>query len=225
MKIPKYPAVPDLSKQQINEITKIVFCNEMNIEDVTDLIFVFGSTHPAAFERTLKAYSNGLVKDIIISGGTSGTGVKHPDWVYGDKSEARVIYEKLLLNNVPKENIYFEERSSNSKENILFAKELYDFSKVNNMLFVSKNYAAGRQYRTLKKYLPDQIRIASYPYEISLKDGQILNSYNWMEHPESRSLVFGEYLRILYYGQRGDIQNIGAIVTGLENYIESFFEG
>jgi len=35
--------------------------------------------------------------------------------------------------------------------------------------------------------------------------------------------VFGEYLRILYYSKRGDIEGLNSPIKGLEEYIETFF--
>lgn len=41
-------------------------------------------------------------------------------------SEARVMYEYLLLNGIPKEQLLMEDKSRNTKENIIFSKEVID---------------------------------------------------------------------------------------------------
>lgn len=221
--IPKFPAVPELTKEQIEELTKVVFCSDQQIKKA-DLIFVFGSTDPGAVQKTLEAYQNGIIKEILISGGGATHEKKHESWTDGSKSEAQSIKDKLLLNGVPEEIITIEDRSTNSKENVLYSKQIFDFSNISSLLFVSKSHAAGRQYRTLRKYLPHNIEMAPYSYETVL-NGIYINQSNWMLYPESRSLIFGEYLRILYYSHIGDIESVKGIVSGLESYIESIFMG
>ncbi len=221
--IPKFPAVPDLTNEQIEELTIEVFCNDQKIKKA-DLIFVFGSTDPGAFQKTLDAYQKGIIKEILISGRGATHGKKHESWMDGSKSEAQSIKDKLLLNGVPEEIINIEDRSTNSKENVLYSKQIFDFSNISSLLFVSKCHAAGRQYRTLRKYLPNNIEMGPYSYE-TIINGIYINQFNWMLYPESRSLIFGEYLRILYYSHKGDIECVKGIVNGLESYIERIFEG
>ncbi|SMG19982.1 YdcF family protein [Paenibacillus aquistagni] len=221
--IPKYPKVPELSDKQIDEITKVVFCNDI-ILNKADLLFVFGSTDPGAVTQSLNAFKQGVVNEILISGGSSTTGIKHEDWTDGTKTEAQSIRDKLIQHGVPEDIIFIEDKSSNSKENVLFAKELFDFTQINSLYFVSKSHAVGRQYRTLQKYISSQIKMAPYPYETKLKESDNnLNHLNWMEYPESRSLVIGEYLRIIYYGMKGDIVSVDGVVEGLEEYVRGFF--
>ncbi|WP_438432730.1 YdcF family protein [Gorillibacterium sp. sgz500922] len=224
MKIPKYPDVPVLTVNQIEELTKIVFCSEKELKSA-DLIFIFGSTDPGAYHKALDAYNKGLAKEILISGGTSGFGLKHESWMEGEKPEAQAIFEKLAMNGVPEERMHIENKSRNSKENVLFAKEIYDFSQVRSLIFVSKCHAAGRQYRTLRKYIEGQLEIAPYSYESKLNNSIYINQFNWMDYPDGRSIVFGEYLRILYYGWKGDIEAVKGIIEGLENPIKNLIEG
>lgn len=219
MSIPKYPKVPDLTENQIDEMTKIVFCEDKELSS-SDVIFVFGSTQPGCYHKSLEAYNKKLGKEIVVSGGRSGLAHKHKDLGYGNKSEANIIFKNLVAGGVPAEKIFLEDKSTNSKENIIYAKKIYDFSKINSILFISKNYAAGRQYRTLRKHLPKNIKITSFGYNIYFDDGRTFDRYNWMNYAESASLVFGEYLRIVYYGQMGDIENIIEPIKGLEKYID-----
>lgn len=215
MIIPKYPKVPNLTDTQIEEMTKIVFCEEGKITK-SDIIFVFGTTQPGCYLKTIEAYNKGLGKEIIISGGVSISPNKHKDWADKNEPEADGVFKKLVENGVPAEIITLENKSTNSKENILFTKDIYDFSKVNRMVFISKNYAAGRQYRTLKKYLSKNISMCSFGYNIYFDDGTTFDRYDWMNNDKARSLVFGEYLRIVYYGNIGEIENIDKPIEGLE---------
>jgi len=169
MYIAKYPEVPGLTDYQIEEMTRIVFCEESDLTS-SDLIFVFGTTHPGSYQNALDAYNKGLGKEMVISGGNSGSPDKYKDWIYGDTPEAFIVFEKLATNGVPVERMFLENKSTNSKENVIYSKEVYDFSKTKSIIFISKNYAAGRQYRTLRKYLPNNIRFLHYGYNIYFDD-------------------------------------------------------
>jgi len=215
--IPKYPRVPNLNKNQITKLTNIVFLPKRDLKK-NDVIFVFGSTHPACVEATYQAYKEGLGREIIISGGRSNAREKHKDWTGGDGSEASSISSQLIERGIPEDRIHVEEQATNSKENVILATKLFDFSKVKGVTIISKNYVVGRQYRTLMKYIPSRIQISSYGYNVYLDDGTTFDENNWTEKAQSRSLVFGEYLRIISYGERGDIVKNCDPIEGLERY-------
>ncbi|WDV45022.1 YdcF family protein [Clostridiaceae bacterium M8S5] len=220
--IPKYPELVELTDKQIQEITDIVFGEDKDVGN-HDVIFVFGSTHPLCYETTLKAYNNGLGNDIVISGGNSKSRDKHKDWKYGSKSEADAISSRLIDKGVPIDKLYIEEKATNSKENVIFTKEIYDFTSVKSILIISKNYVAGRQMRTLKKYMPDNIKeINQYSYNVYIEDGVTFGRYDWMKYDKSKSLILGEYLRIYHYGNRGDIEKLKKPVEGLSEYVNSY---
>lgn len=219
MYIEKYPEVPHLTDKQIQEITEAVFCEDVPKRSC-DAVFIFGSSHPSTYQNAFELYKEGFVKNIIITGGLSKSKDKHKDWVYGDKTEADLMFDKLKDMGVPESHMFVESKSTNSKENVVFAKDIFDFSGIKSLYFISKNYAAGRQYRTLKKYV-DDVDIISCPYQVEL-EGQIsFDRFNWMKYKTSRSLVFGEYLRIIYYGKKGDIYKLNSMAQGLEGYIKA----
>ncbi len=150
MVIPKFPNVPELTNEQIKQITKVTFYEEV-APAACDTIFVFGGSHPGNWQKPLEAYHKGLGKRIIVTGGTSSTGMKHKEWRDGIKSEAAFIVENLIKFGVPDNHIVSEQTSKSSIENIKEAIKIVDFSSINRLLFVCKNYATGRQLRVLKK--------------------------------------------------------------------------
>ncbi|MFS0838629.1 YdcF family protein [Paenibacillus sp. 1P03SA] len=212
--ISKDPEVPELNEIQINQLTNIVFLG--NEIAPCDAIFVFGGTHPGHWESTIDAYKKGLGKKIIVTGGVSPTGIKHKDWEDKTVPEAHVIVKKLLDAGIPSNIIVYEDRSRNTLENVLFSKEVFDFNTIESILMVCKAHGAGRQYRTLAKHLPQEIKYFSYGFESSF-DGQTINRENWMHSSKGRSRVYGEYLRICFYGDRGDILQLEQKVEGLPN--------
>jgi uncharacterized SAM-binding protein YcdF (DUF218 family) len=126
-----------------------------------------------------------------------------------------VIAERLKRLGVPQDRITCDEGPTNSLEEVLCAREIIESGKIPSVLFVSKCFGAGRQYRTLRKHLPKHIVVVPYPFDTSLGKGPVVTRDNWMDGPESRSVVYSEYLRILRYGAQGDLIALDAPVAGI----------
>ncbi|MET3557944.1 uncharacterized SAM-binding protein YcdF (DUF218 family) [Streptococcus rupicaprae] len=201
--IPKTPEVPALSEEDITFLTEVTFGDKVPVQ-ACDALFVFGGTHPGHWEKAIEAYQKGLVRKIILTGGVSPTGTPNPDWTHGKEPEADVIKEYLLAAGIPEEVIVLENRSTNTLENVLFAKEIVDFSQIKSLMFVCKSHVTGRQGRTLAKHLPEHLTYVPYTFDASYQ-GHVLSWETWMETDIGRSRIWGEYLRIIYYGKKGDI--------------------
>jgi uncharacterized SAM-binding protein YcdF (DUF218 family) len=220
--IPKYPDVPKLTIEQIEEITEIVFYKE--IEPIKcDAIFVFGGSHPGNWMKPLEAYQKGLGDHIIATGGGSLANMRHSDWKFGDLSESEVIVKNLIENGVPKDVISHEKSSMHSIANVIEAKKVFDFTRVKSLLFVCKSIGTGRQYRTLTKHLPSNINFIPYPFDTSFDGQTTITRHNWMENDKSRSLVFGEFLRNMTYGMKGGITAPVQQVVGLEDIVVHYY--
>ncbi|WP_313019770.1 YdcF family protein [Macrococcoides bohemicum] len=201
--IPKTPEVPTLSNEEIEFLTYVTFGEKVSPEK-SDILFLFSGTHPGHWEKSIEAYKKGYIQKIIVTGGKSLTGIPHSDWNYEDATESEVITQHLLDAGVPRQCIFSENKSTNSLENVIYAKEIYNFDDVNNILVVCKSHAAGRQIRTLIKHLPKHIRYIPFTFDTYYGD-VIVSRDNWMNSAEGMSRVWGEYLRILHYGEKGDI--------------------
>lgn len=220
--IPKYPETPKLTDVQIEEMTNICF---LEVSDPTpcDAIFLFGGSHPGNLEKPLEAYQRKLGNRIIITGDSSFWGMKHPSWKHGDGPQAGVIVSHLLSNGVPKDVVFCENRSKHSLENVLFAKEIFNFNKIKSLLFITKSYATGRQWRILTKHLPSHIKYVPYPFDTSFtKEEPIMTRHNWMKTPKNCALVFGEYLRIACFSLKGDITPLENPIIGLDDYVKDY---
>lgn len=204
--IPKESVMPELSLEEMSYVTSIVF-GEEETPEICDVLFIYSGTHPGHWEKAIEAYHGGYAKDIIVTGGKSLTGVPHPDWDTDVDAEADVILDYLREAGIPEKRITYEKKSTNTLENVLCAKEVYDFSKTRSILYICKSHAAGRQYRTLAKHLSEHIHYISYPFDC-IYNGVRVGRDNWQESEEGRKRVWGEFLRIQYYGERGDILSI-----------------
>lgn len=211
--IPKTPEVPELSAEDITFLTDVTF-GEFQNPKPCDALFVFGGTHPGHWEKAIEAYQRGLVKQVIVTGGVSPTGTPNPSWTHGETPEAEVIIAHLLAAGIPEESIVFENRSTNTLENVLFAKEIFDFNSIGSLMFVCKSHVTGRQWRTLAKHLPAHLTYFPYTFDATYK-GISLSRGTWMDTDLGYSRVWGEYLRIIHYGKLGHILALNLDGEGL----------
>jgi uncharacterized SAM-binding protein YcdF (DUF218 family) len=198
--IPAFPPVPSLTAEQIDALTRIIFLEPVDPAPC-DCIYIFGGTHPGAWETGAQAYHAGLGKLVLVTGGvTMHSKTPHEAWPDPSLPTARGIAAHLVELGVPEEVITRDERPTHTGEEAACVKEWACARSIRSILCICKCYAAGRQLRTLRKHLPDEIALVPYPYDTNLGHGPLVTRENWMDRPESRSRVYSEYLRILAYG-------------------------
>jgi len=215
--IPKDPIVPNLTDYHIECLTEITF-SEYKDPIRCDAIFIFAGTHPGHWNKAIEAFRLGLGERIIVTGGVSPTGVKHSDWLDPNTPEADVIISELIKAGIPKDIITFENKSRNTIENVLFAKEVFNFNSVSSLLFVCKNHAAGRQLRTLKQHIDNSSLYIPFGFD-AVFNNEIISRDNWMNSNIGRSRVWGEFLRIKYYGAIGHILPLEEKIEGIEHEV------
>lgn len=172
---------------------------------ICDALFVFSGTHPGHWEKAIEAWQKGYAKTIIVTGGRSLTGQAHPDWK--GETEADVIISHLLAAGVPASAIVAEKVSTNTLENVTCAKAVFDFSSIKTLMFICKAHATGRQWRTLAQQLPRHLTYIPYPFD-TIYQGTVIGRDNWWLNEKGRSRVWGEYLRICHYGEKGDCLDV-----------------
>lgn len=198
--IPKLPIVPNLSEQSIKLLTELCF-REDNIKKC-DAILVFGTS--IGIDETIRSIINLLDAEIsnnvIITGGMpnyeKSINLKEP--------ESETIFKLFKNYNLSKKiNFFLEKKSTNTYENVYFSIPYLQELKIKSLLFSSRSYAAGRNYLTIRKLLPEiQIYCASYSLFINGNPNESIRSDNWFNFLEGRQRVWGEFLRIKAYGQR-----------------------
>jgi hypothetical protein len=117
----------------------------------------------------------------------------------------RRICDELVSHGVPRERVLVEDRAGNTLENVRFGIEVLQSAKLQleSLLFFCKSHHAGRARRTLERWLPcTTLTCATYD---EVYDGIEVRQADWWLHRISRSRVYGEYLRMVRYSQRGDI--------------------
>lgn len=129
---PQEPVVPELTRQQIEELTEIVFLPIVAPEPC-DAIFVFGGTYPGHWQQTIAAYHQGYGARVIVTGGVKAHAFKHPTWPDAQLPEAVGIWRKLVEGGVKRDAVVCENRSRNTLENVVLAQEVFDFSALRSM--------------------------------------------------------------------------------------------
>jgi len=200
----------DLTPDLIAEITAIVFGLQAVEPQPCDLIFIFVGSHPGLWETGAYAYHKCFGEVVLATGGYNPGARRHPDWTAGDTPEAHVIRDELVRLGVPEGTIIIEDRSTNSLENVLFAKEVFDFSRVKRVLVVCKSYAVGRQCRTLAQHLDPDTKILPYPFNTILPGlpGQTITRHNWTRWAESRAFMLSQTAKIYRYGSLGHLRAV-----------------
>ena len=205
--IPREPIVPELNKEEVEFLTDLTFGKDIQAK-ACDALFVFSGTHSGHWEKAIEAYEKKYIQKIVVTGGRSLTGVPHPEWEgnhHEEYSEADVIISQLKHAGIPSQAIVYEDKSTNSLENVLFAKEVFDFSTVKSLMVICKSHVTGRQLRTLMKHLPEKLEYIPYTFPTTYR-GIEVNRNNWMDSEIGRKRVWGEYLRIEKYGRLGHLQ-------------------
>jgi hypothetical protein len=222
--IPNCPQPPPLSAAVIDEITEIVF-GSPEPPRPCDLIFIFGGSHPGVWIAGAEAYHAGLGSEIIATGGYKATAVRHHTWQHGTRPEALVIRAELVARGVPEQQIIVEDRSTNSLENVLFAQELYDFSTLTSILAVCRAHGVGRQCRTLRRHISPSITLCAYPFATNVgREGAPVTRENWMTREDSLGGIFSNFLKIIKYGRKGDIEPLPHISDELLAVVNEWLE-
>ncbi len=217
---------PSFPPALASEITRIVFGIPLELPKPCDMIFIFGGSHPGLWEKASEAYFTGLGKTIITTGGFRVDAKRHYTWKEAvGTPEGQVIKRELIRLGVPENRIFCEDRSINSLENVLFAKEIYDFRDVSSALLVCKSYGAGRQVRTFRQNIGKQMEIIPYPFNTTIGNNKtIITSGNWMNFEESRNYIFTEAVKIYTYGIKGDLQPLTNISEETASWLRKYLE-
>ncbi|WP_421384842.1 YdcF family protein [Bacillus salacetis] len=202
--ISKEPEAPSYSEKKIKDLTRIVFGEEKSVKEC-DALFIFSGTHPGHWEKAIEAFEKRLCREIVVTGGRSLTGVPHPEWPDYPVKEADVIISHLIKAGIPSDKIVFENESTNSLENVLYAKKVFDFTNIQSLMYVCKSHVAGRQERTLRKHLGVRLEYIPFSFDAEYQ-GVRVNRHTWSQEEIGRNRVWGEFLRILNYGEKGDIE-------------------
>jgi uncharacterized SAM-binding protein YcdF (DUF218 family) len=178
---------------------------ERNIEAITDLIFVSDKLSksdviisPGTFridiiKKVLEIYNAGYAKYIITTGG-----VKNDQGI----TESEFQKQYLIDNGVSPEVVFNETKSTNTKENAVYAREELDKNEIDckKVILVSKTYHARRILMTfVPSFLNTEILISP------VIDDRNITKSNWYKDKEKTEKILEEVEKIGKYFLKGDL--------------------
>lgn len=164
-----------------------------------DAILVFGNRHciDKLAQEASRLYHEGYAPKIIATGGRA---------INDYTSEAQAIKNSLLAYGVDPNDIITEDKSTNTKENILYAKEIIEAQfpdhKIERLIGTGSVIAGRRFLMTLVQNWPEVIPMASNvnPFDTPVNE--------WETNPQFQQTVIAELKKIPKYIAKGDIKEI-----------------
>lgn len=210
--IVKVAQSPDMDAELIAALTSLCF-QEESLEP-TDLLFVFGSNvqHREIADIISYMLNAGLVNRVLITGGVAN----YNGSFYKKEAESTLIKSYIPLEKYADKQIFTECKSKNTLENIIEAKKVFSFENIRSMTFLSHSYASTRASLCLKRFFPS---VMLHCIPLPLPSDYLkypISRQMWSKTEYGRGLVWGEYLRLQTYGQRGDFP-IAEIRESLEH--------
>jgi len=179
---------------------------EQNIKDITNFIFleikpvkkgiviIPGTYRPQIVKKAYEVYLSKKATFIITTGGIS-----RPEY---DVYESEYQRDYLVKKGVPKEIIYIETKSTNTKENAVEAMKIAKKHKLDtsHIILVSKTYHARRIYMTYRN-----VFVGSDISLVTAVDERKITKNNWYKNRMKKEKVMEEVEKIGKYFLKGDL--------------------
>jgi uncharacterized SAM-binding protein YcdF (DUF218 family) len=202
--IPKQPACPVLDAADEEQLTRL--CFSQNAMETADLIFVFGNNVQHEEQARLAGFLCQRHPEavLVLTGGAPNYSES-----LGDSrelmAESDALHQLLQRSvNLSNRKLFIERMSQNTRENVAFAAEYISATNPRSLVYLSQSFALGRSAMTIRAVLPEIAMIGSLGMERYV-DGELLTSVTWTRSAKLRQVVWGEFLRIVTYSARGDI--------------------
>ncbi|MBR5093773.1 MAG: YdcF family protein [Oscillospiraceae bacterium] len=192
--------ISELKKEDLSDalVDRILFEGLADTGEKADCIIVLGSSKASVYRVpvTARAYLSGRADKMILCGG------KIRAFPQGPMSEAqhmRICAESL---GVKKEDIFVDERSLNTVENILQAMVIlqrnFSLSRIGKVLLVTTAYHMRRSLCVARYLFPDHIEVMPCP-----ADDTHTSRNTWMDDPAGRARALKEVHKIIAYVREG----------------------
>ncbi|MCP4538804.1 MAG: YdcF family protein [Chloroflexi bacterium] len=195
--IPDFGGNVQISTEEAEHITQYLDVHTAAPQSA-DFAFVFGTRRSEPAHIAADLFRRSVVRYVVLCGGENRfTGV----------NEANMHLGILFRNSVPRNCIIVEEKSTNTLENVVFARpkmeKCIELRNIKSVLVVTKWYHCRRVMMTLKRHLPQGIRYFTASYE----PADVTRS-NWWLSEEGRKRVLKEWHNIPRYLKQDDIAEI-----------------
>ncbi len=185
----------------IEDISDFIFLDDPIRK--ADVIFIPGGSYPEAAEEAAYLWKQGIAPVVVPSGMYSiklgvFAGVKSKKHIYtGEyRTECEFLTDVLMKNGVEPDAIVGEDKSTFTKENAVFSKQLLDRKNltVKKAVICCKNFHARRCLMYYQLAFPDT-EFMVHPV-IFYEHGEPVNKQNWFRSQQGVRRVLGEVERI-----------------------------
>ena len=180
----------------VNDIGDFIFVE--NKVEKADAIMVVGGSHPELGEKAAELWKRQYAPVILISGGVSIKTGKFPgprskSEIYNKQYETEYDFftDVLLKSGVPQSAFYGENKSSYTKENALFAREVVS----RNKLSISKAILICKAFHARRSLMFYQLAFPNVNFLVSPVFGYDITKDNWYKTDYGIQRVMGELSR------------------------------
>lgn len=178
----------------INSITNFLFYETSKIPKKIDLVLILGNDFEQTSNHAYDLIKGIKYEKILITGGN----------YIKDKKESDLFKETLIEIGIKEKDILIENKATNTKENIIFSKQLLSEEKFNfkykKVLVICKSFHTRRVLMTLNNFFYKDIKIYFHP----IQDWYI-DKFNWFRNEKSKKRIFEELIRIWEYSLKKDL--------------------
>ena len=173
----------------LNKAVKYLYYkDELKPADV--IVVIPGSETEYSVAHGAKLFKEGWARKdkIILSGGNA-------IWKYTWSS---LMKEQSMSLGVPVNAIFLEEKSSSTKENALFTKEIIKKHRYTSLILVTSPYHSKRANIIFRKSMGNEIKVLSAPSEESR-----FQFKDWWKRERDRKAVFIEFFKLFWFSVFG----------------------
>lgn len=194
--------VSSLKKDDLTHevIDKMLYDGLDDTGDNGDCILVLGSNKAPKYRipKAVSIYNENRASKIVLCGG------KIRETESGLLSEAQIMRRKALELGIPDSDMFLEEQSMTTKENMICAslvlERAFKLSNINGVLLVTTNYHMRRSLLMAQTYSPNWIRFSPCPADdINTKRD------NWYKTESGYQRAIDEAWKIICYVNENSI--------------------
>lgn len=225
--IPREVPCPRLNGEAVKLLTQLCFGPDGGVvrpeDEKFDALLVFGVSRPVT-QRSCANKTSDVCRThrpaiVYITGG-GATGLSK-----GGPTEASLIHSWMDKMSTAGIGIVLEGMSVCTRSNVTCALDL-GLRRYKRIAFVCKAGHYGRAKLTLERYITlGTVIVAGYEYSFPVDETGIsklfmLNKLTWMKDLRCRDRMWGEFLRIRKYAERGDISYPDSVRAVVERIVQ-----
>jgi len=163
---------------------------QSKLTDVDAIVTISGGETQARTAEAIKLYKQGLAKKIIFSGAAEDP---------HSPSNALMMQQIALNENVPPVDIILEEKSVNTEQNASEVAKIIRAYNFNSIILITSPYHQRRAYLEFKKQLGSNFNILNHS-----SPDQTWRRSKWWASDQSISLTFQELKKVFYIWWTGN---------------------